>query len=502
MMINVLKGVNRPSLFSTVAPARWETVIGLEIHAQISSQSKLFSNAPNQTGIEGYFLPNSKVDLMDVALPGTLPVVNRHCVDCAIKTGLAINGQINRNSSFDRKHYFYCDLPHGYQITQQRSPIVKGGHIKFILPNHVEKKVEISHIQLEQDSGKSIHDQHPQLSLVDLNRAGVPLMEIVTGPDMRSSEEAGLFVTKLQELLRAIGTSSANMDLGEFRCDVNVSVHREDNHDSLGVRTELKNLNSIKFITKAIEYEAQRHIQLLEKGEQVKRETRFYDPSNNTTFSLRRKEDEVDYRFMPEPDIPPISLDEEYIENVKSTMPKLPDELREEYSKKGLGKDEIEVLLGTYGAVQYFEQAYPGRDPKRMALWITNDLLGHLKSSRTSIIDSVVQPHHLNQLLELVETNYITNAVAKEVLPIMLSGDHRHPKQIVDDNGWKQESNEEAIRVRALELIQTCPKEVQKYRGGNKRTLGFFVGTILKEQKGKANPQQVNDIMQALLDAE
>lgn len=483
--------------FSTVAD--WETVIGLEIHAHIVAKQKLFSNATCVSSVQAH--PNTKVDLMDAALPGSLPVLNRECVVQAVRAGLALGGKVNHWSYFDRKHYFYCDLPHGFQITQYYTPIIQGGKLTIETEDAQQKAIRLSHIQLEIDSGKSSHDQHMDYTLVDLNRAGVGMLEIVTQPDMRSPSEAASFVSKLQELLKHLGVCNANMDEGEFRCDVNVSLKKKGPEHPLGTRCEIKNLNSIRYLVKAIEYEVKRQSAILSEGGTVEKQTRSYDAVNNVTLAARRKEDDVDYRFMSEPDLPPIIIDQSEVEQIKRNMPDLPDTIRKKLvSQMELTVSQVDLLMSNK-ALDYFYQVQAGaRSPKTVATWIVNELLGLLNESAKRFQDNTVSAANLGKLLDLINSGYISGRMGKDVLREMFQGDNREPKAIVDEKGWAQTSDEDLINTLCDKLLAENPKEVLKYKVQKKdRVLRFFVGEVMKSTKGKANPQKVTEIVQAKL---
>lgn len=471
----------------------WKMVIGLEIHAQIKAATKLFSPAATSYGES----PNSSVSIIDAALPGTLPIINQECVDQAIRSGLAIHGEINLHSMFDRKHYFYCDLPTGYQITQYQHPVVSGGHLNITLPDHTSKSVAIERIQLETDSGKSLHDQHASLTFVDLNRVGSALMEIVSMPDMSSPVEAGNFVKTLQHLLKHIGTCDGNMEEGSLRCDANVSVQPIDSN-TWGTRCEIKNLNTIKGIMRAIEFEAHRHVAVLESGGKITQQTRFYDPGSRSTSIGRKKEDELDYRFFPEPDLPHLILDQAHVEEIAKTMPELPDVvLRRLLDVYHLSPYDADVISNHTGAPAYFETVVKGRDPKDVASWIMNEIFAHLKGSNIS--DSAVSAQELGEIMDMIKKGTISGRIAKDLIAFKFAGDTRSPSEIVTAKGLVQVSDASDLELMCKEVIAASPNEVAQLKAGKNRVMGHFVGEMMKRTKGKAAGPVVTEIFKRLI---
>jgi aspartyl/glutamyl-tRNA(Asn/Gln) amidotransferase, B subunit len=482
------------------ATGDWEVIIGMEIHAQVTSKSKLFSGASTQFGAE----PNANVSLVDAAMPGMLPVINEECVKQAIRTGLGLKAKINKRSVFDRKNYFYPDLPQGYQISQYKQPIVGEGEVIVTVGpakdgSFEEIRVGIERLHLEQDAGKSLHDQHPTMSYVDLNRSGVALMEIVSKPDMRSSEEAKAFLTKLRSILRYLGTCDGNMDEGSLRADVNVSVRRPG--EPFGTRCEIKNVNSIRFVGQAIEYEARRQIAILEDGGVVEQETRLFDPNKGETRSMRSKEEAHDYRYFPDPDLLPLEFDDAYIEALKADLPELPDEKRARFIKDlGLSEYDASVLVAEKAVADYFEQVAQGRDGKAAANWVINDLLGALNKNGKDIEESPVSPEQLGAIIDLIKEGTISGKIAKDLFEIVWNegGD---PRKIVEDRGMKQVTDTGAIEKAVDEVIAANPDKVEQAKA--KPTLaGWFVGQVMKATGGKANPQAVNALVKSKLGIE
>jgi aspartyl/glutamyl-tRNA(Asn/Gln) amidotransferase, B subunit len=482
------------------ATGDWEVIIGMEIHAQVTSKSKLFSGASTQFGAE----PNANVSLVDAAMPGMLPVINEECVKQAIRTGLGLKAKINKRSVFDRKNYFYPDLPQGYQISQYKQPIVGEGEVIVTVGpakdgSFEEIRVGIERLHLEQDAGKSLHDQHPTMSYVDLNRSGVALMEIVSKPDMRSSEEAKAFLTKLRSILRYLGTCDGNMDEGSLRADVNVSVRRPG--EPFGTRCEIKNVNSIRFVGQAIEYEARRQIAILEDGGVVEQETRLFDPNKGETRSMRSKEEAHDYRYFPDPDLLPLEFDDAYIEALKADLPELPDEKRARFIKDlGLSEYDASVLVAEKAVADYFEQVAQGRDGKAAANWVINDLLGALNKNGKGIEESPVSPEQLGAIIDLIKEGTISGKIAKDLFEIVWNegGD---PRKIVEDRGMKQVTDTGAIEKAVDEVIAANPDKVEQAKA--KPTLaGWFVGQVMKATGGKANPQAVNALVKSKLGIE
>ena len=477
----------------TSASGDWEMVIGLEVHAQVNCEAKLFSGAPTAFGAE----PNTQVSLVDAAMPGMLPVLNRAAVREAVRTGLAINAEINRRSIFARKNYFYPDLPFGYQISQYEAPIVGEGEIEIDLPDGETKSIGIERLHLEQDAGKSIHDQHPTKSYIDLNRAGVPLMEIVSRPDMRSSAEAGAYVEKLRAILRCIESCDGNMQEGSLRVDANVSVRHPG--DELGTRCEIKNVNSIRFLKQAIEYEARRQIEIIEEGGEIAQETRLFDPNRGETRSMRSKEDAHDYRYFPDPDLLPLDLDDAFIEALRTTLPELPDQRKQRLvDDYGLSPYDAGILVAEKETADYFETAAAGRDAKLAANWVTSDLFGRLNKSGIAISDSPVSANAMGGLLDLIADGTISGRIAKDVFDDMFESG-KDAAAIVEEKGLKQISDSGELEAIIDSVIQRGTKQVEQFREGNEKVLGWFVGQVMKETQGKANPQTVNELLRRKL---
>ena len=471
----------------------WEIVIGLEIHAQVLSSSKLFSGASTEFGKD----PNHNVSLVDAAMPGMLPVINETCIKQAIKSGIALNAEINKYSVFDRKNYFYADLPQGYQISQYKYPIVGEGSIKITDANGEDKVIGIERIHLEQDAGKSLHDQHPSKSFIDLNRTGVALMEIVSKPDLRSPEEAASYVKKIRTVLRYIETCDGNMEQGSLRADCNVSV-RKPNGD-LGTRCEIKNLNSIKFISQAIQYEAERQIEILENGGVIDQETRLFDTSTGETRSMRSKEDAHDYRYFPDPDLLPLELSDSQISEIRSDMPELPDQLVERLiSEYGITKYDANVIAEEKEYVHYYENSAKNRDGKLVVNWVTSELFGLLKKNNIQFNQNPISPNYLNELVELIENKTISGKIAKDVFEIMFATS-KSPKVIVKEKGLEQVTDDSAIEVFVDQVINENKDKVKEYLSGKDKLFGFFVGQVMKVSQGKANPGLVNKILKSKL---
>ena len=471
----------------------WEIVIGLEIHAQVLSSSKLFSGASTEFGKD----PNHNVSLVDAAMPGMLPVINQTCIKQAIKSGIALNAEINKYSVFDRKNYFYADLPQGYQISQYKYPIVGEGSLKITDANGEDKVIGIERIHLEQDAGKSLHDQHPSKSFIDLNRTGVALMEIVSKPDLRSPEEAASYVKKIRTVLRYIETCDGNMEQGSLRADCNVSV-RKPNGD-LGTRCEIKNLNSIKFISQAIQYEAERQVEILENGGVIDQETRLFDTSTGETRSMRSKEDAHDYRYFPDPDLLPLELSDSQISEIRSDMPELPDQLVERLtSEYGITKYDANVIVEEKEYVHYYENSAKNRDGKLVVNWMTSELFGLLKKNNIQFNQNPISPNHLNELVELIENKTISGKIAKDVFEIMFATS-KSPKVIVKEKGLEQVTNDSAIEVFVDQVINENRDKVKEYLSGKDKLFGFFVGQVMKVSQGKANPGLVNKILKSKL---
>ena len=471
----------------------WEIVIGLEIHAQVLSSSKLFSGASTEFGKD----PNHNVSLVDAAMPGMLPVINETCIKQAIKSGIALNAEINKYSVFDRKNYFYADLPQGYQISQYKYPIVGEGSLKITDANGEDKVIGIERIHLEQDAGKSLHDQHPSKSFIDLNRTGVALMEIVSKPDLRSPEEAASYVKKIRTVLRYIETCDGNMEQGSLRADCNVSV-RKPNGD-LGTRCEIKNLNSIKFISQAIQYEAERQVEILENGGVIDQETRLFDTSTGETRSMRSKEDAHDYRYFPDPDLLPLELSDSQISEIRSDMPELPDQLVERLiSEYGITKYDANVIAEEKEYVQYYEDSAKNRDGKLVVNWMTSELFGLLKKNNIQFNQNPISPNYLNELVELIENKTISGKIAKDVFEIMFATS-KSPKVIVKEKGLEQVTDDSAIEVFVDQVINENRDKVKEYLSGKDKLFGFFVGQVMKVSQGKANPGLVNKILKSKL---
>ncbi len=472
---------------------KWEYVIGLEVHAQVTSKAKLFSGAATEFGSE----PNSQVSLIDAAMPGMLPVLNKYCVEQVIKTGLAINAKINKISIFDRKHYFYADLPQGYQISQFYLPIVQDGYLSIETKDGTEKKVRINRIHLEQDAGKSMHDQSPDCSLIDLNRSGIALMEIVTEPDLSSPYEAAEYVKKLRSLLRCIGSCDGNMEQGSLRCDANVSVRKAGG--KFGTRCEIKNVNSVKNIIKAIEYEAARQVEILENGGGIDQETRLFDVNTGETRAMRLKENSNDYRYFPDPDLLPVYVDEALIEELRTRLPELPDAKIERYVKEfGLSQYDAEVIVADEVTAKYFEAASLGVNPKTVANWICSELFGKLNKNNIELAKCKITPIMIRELVTLIENATISGKIAKSIFEEMFeSGEN--PKKIVKAKGLVQLADSSALEPIIEEIIAAHPDSVAEYRNGKEKLFGFFVGQVMKKTGGKANPQMVNDLLKAKL---
>ena len=472
---------------------KWEIILGLEVHAQVISESKLFSGASTTFGAE----PNSQVSLVDAAFPGMLPVINKRCVEQAVRTGLGLKAEINLKSVFDRKNYFYADLPAGYQISQYTQPIVGKGIITLDLPDGVKRHVGITRLHLEQDAGKSLHDQHPTKSYIDLNRSGIALMEIVSEPDMRSSEEAAAYLKKLRSILRYLGTCDGNMEEGSMRCDVNVSVRKPG--DPLGTRCEIKNVNSIRYVQQAIEYEARRQIEIIEDGGSIKQETRLYDPGKGETRSMRSKEHAHDYRYFPDPDLLPLVLDPNWVNEIKATLPELPDEKRARFSRDyGLSDYDAGVLVSEKETGAFYESVAKGRDAKLAANWVMGDLAGLLNKAGKGIADSPVSADALGGLIDLIADNTISGRIAKDVFAAMFETG-KPAKAIVEEQGLRQVTDTGAIDAAIDDIMAKNADKVAEYRGGKDKLLGFFVGQVMKATGGKANPALLNERLKAKL---
>ena len=472
----------------------WEMVIGLEVHAQVISNAKLFSGAATDFGAEA----NTQVSLVDAAMPGMLPVINGYCVEQAVRTGLGLRAQINKVSVFDRKNYFYPDLPQGYQISQYKQPIVGEGQLTLDLADGEARTVGITRLHLEQDAGKSIHDQSPTDTFVDLNRSGVALMEIVSEPDLRGPEDAVAYLRKLRSIMRYLGTCDGNLEEGSMRCDVNVSVRRRGSND-LGTRTETKNVNSIRAVSQAIEYEARRQVAVLEDGGEIDQETRLWDPNQGETRSMRSKEEAHDYRYFPDPDLLPLALTDEEIEAIRETLPELPDDKKARFvAEYGLSSYDASVLVAERVRADYYEQVAGGRDPKMAANWVITELFGALNKAGKDIADSPVTAGQLGGLIDLIGDNTISGRIAKDVFAEMMETG-RDATAIVETKGLRQVTDTAAIESAIDQVIAGNAEKVAEYRGGKDKLFGWFVGQVMKATKGKANPAMVNDILKAKL---
>ncbi|GAB4541381.1 MAG: Asp-tRNA(Asn)/Glu-tRNA(Gln) amidotransferase subunit GatB [Ruegeria sp.] len=485
----------------TIAGAKhdWELVIGMEVHAQVSSNAKLFSGASTKFGAE----PNSNVSFVDAAMPGMLPVINEFCVEQAVRTGLGLKAQINLKSAFDRKNYFYPDLPQGYQISQLYHPIVGEGEVLVELGDGTARKVRIERIHMEQDAGKSIHDMDPNMSFVDLNRTGVCLMEIVSRPDIRGPEEAAAYIAKLRQIMRYLGTCDGNMQNGNLRADVNVSICRPGDYEKymetqdfsyLGTRCEIKNMNSMRFIQQAIEVEARRQIAIVEAGGKVEQETRLYDPDKGETRSMRSKEEAHDYRYFPDPDLLPLEIEQAWVDDIAAKLPELPDEKKARFINDfGLTDYDASVLTAEVESAVYFEEVAKGRNGKLAANWVINELFGRLKKDDRDITDSPVSPAQLGGIIDLIASGAISGKIAKDLFEIVYTegGD---PAQIVEERGMKQVTDTGAIEAALDEIIAANPAQVEKAKV-NPKLAGWFVGQVMKATGGKANPKAVNQLV-------
>ena len=466
----------------------WEVVIGIEVHAQIVSKSKLFSSASTKFGGEH----NTQVSFVDAGMPGMLPVINWVCVEQAIRTGLGLNAKINNYSIFDRKNYFYPDLPQGYQISQFKQPIVGEGSVTIDIDDKKSKTIRIERLHLEQDAGKSLHDQHPEFSFVDLNRSGVALMEIVSMPDISSADEAQSYIKKLRSIMRYLGTCDGNMEEGSLRADINVSVRKPG--DELGTRCEIKNVNSIKFIGQAIDYEARRQIELIEDSKEIDQETRLFDPKKGETRSMRSKEEAHDYRYFPDPDLLPLSFSENIIEEIKSELPELPDDKKERFQKEYfLSPYDSNILVSEIEIADFFEAVTKGRDPKIAANWITGEFFAAMNKLGFNIVDSPITIDNLSKLIKLIEENVISTRIAKDVFEIMLEN-NEDPEEIVEREGLKQVSDSGELEKIIDNIIANNPDQVEAVKLKPK-LIGWFVGQVMKETNGKANPKLVNDLL-------
>jgi aspartyl-tRNA(Asn)/glutamyl-tRNA(Gln) amidotransferase subunit B len=474
------------------ATGEWEVVIGLEVHAQVTSNAKLFSGAATEFGAE----PNTQVSLIDAAMPGMLPVPNRECIRQAVRTGMAIDAQINKWSRFDRKNYFYADLPQGYQISQLYHPLVGEGEIEIEVEG-ATKTIGVERIHVEQDAGKLMHDQHPRLSYVDLNRSGVALMEIVSKPDMRSPAEAGAYLSKLRSILRYVGSCDGNMDQGSMRADVNVSVRRPG--EEFGTRTETKNVNSVRFVMQTVEIEALRQIDVIESGGKIVQETRLFDPDKGETRSMRSKEDAHDYRYFPDPDLLPLELDDAFLAACRASLPELPDAKRARYLALGITPYNAGVLTAEVESARYFDALLEaGAKGPAAANWVTSELFGALNKLGKDIENSPVSPAQAAELLGLVADGTLSGSLAKQVFEIMLETGGS-PAAIVEERGLKQTSDTGAIEAVIAEVLARNPGQLEQYRGGKEALFGFFVGQTMKAMAGKANPGVVNELLKKAL---
>ncbi|WP_420325677.1 Asp-tRNA(Asn)/Glu-tRNA(Gln) amidotransferase subunit GatB [Mameliella sp.] len=482
----------------------WELVIGMEVHAQVASQAKLFSGASTKFGAE----PNSNVSFVDAAMPGMLPVINEYCIEQAVRTGLGLKAEINLVSAFDRKNYFYPDLPQGYQISQLYHPLVGEGEIIVDMEPGIARKVRVERIHVEQDAGKSIHDMDPHMSFVDLNRTGVALMEIVSRPDIRGPEEAAAYIAKLRQILRYLGTCDGNMQNGNLRADVNVSVCLPGQYEKymetqdfshLGTRCEIKNMNSMRFIQQAIDYEAKRQIGILEAGGEIVQETRLYDPDKGETRSMRSKEEAHDYRYFPCPDLLPLEIEQGWVDDIAASLPELPDEKKARFVKDfGLSEYDASVLTAEVVNATYFEEVVTASgDGKLSANWVINELFGRLKKDDTEITESPVNPAQLAGIIRLIKSDAISGKIAKDLFEIVYTegGD---PEKIVEERGMKQVTDTGAIETAVDEIIAANPAQVEKAKQ-NPKLAGWFVGQVMKATGGKANPKAVNQIVSAKL---
>ena len=471
----------------------YEVVIGLEVHAQVLSNSKLFSSSPTKFGAE----PNTQVSLVDAAFPGMLPVINEFCIKQAVKTGIGLNAKINMRSIFDRKNYFYADLPQGYQISQYKDPIVGEGSVVLDLPSG-EKTVGIERLHLEQDAGKSIHDIDPQSTLVDLNRSGVALMEIVSKPDLRSPEEVNAYIKKLRSIMRYLGTCDGNMQEGSLRADVNVSI-RKKGEKKYGTRCEIKNVNSIKFMQMAIKYEANRQADIIEEGGKIDQETRLFDTKKNETRSMRSKEDAHDYRYFPDPDLLPLELSDTFVNDLKKDIPELPDEKKKRFIEKfKLSSYEANILVSDIETSQYFEEVIKNSDVKLSTNWITGELFALLNDKNLDISHTPISAKNLSKLINLIKDGTISGKIAKSVFELMSDSD-KDPNIIVQEKNLKQQSDPKELETLIEKVISDNPDKVKEYKTGKDKLFGFFVGQAMKDSGGKANPQLVNEILKKKL---
>ena len=474
----------------------WETIIGLEVHAQIISKSKLFSGASTDFGSE----PNTQVSLVDAAMPGMLPVINKYCVEQVIKTGLGLNAQINKRSVFDRKNYFYPDLPQGYQISQFNRPIVGKGSIEINLKDGSSKEIGITRLHLEQDAGKSVHDLEPNKSYIDLNRSGIALMEIVSEPDIRSAEEAQEYVKKLRSILRYIDTCDGNMEEGSLRCDVNVSVRKKG--EELGTRCEIKNVNSIKSIGQAIDYEFKRQIEIINSGGRIDQETRLFDEKKGETRSMRSKEEAHDYRYFPDPDLPPLDINDDWTNEIKKNLPELPDVKKAKLiNQHKISSYDASILVSDKNNAEFFDKIIDGnkkRNPKNIVNWIIGDLFSLLNKNNLKIKNSPVKAEDLGELIDLIEDSTISRKIAKNVFEEMFKT-KKKAKDIIEKKGLKQITNTDEIEFIIEKILANNKDKVEQYKSGKEKLFGYFVGQVMQETKGTANPGIVNDILKKKL---
>jgi aspartyl-tRNA(Asn)/glutamyl-tRNA(Gln) amidotransferase subunit B len=471
----------------------WEAVIGLEVHAQVISRAKLFSGAATEFGAE----PNTQVSPVDAAFPGMLPVINRFCVEQAVKTGLGLDAEIRLESVFERKNYFYPDLPAGYQISQYQQPVVGKGRIVLDMPDGTVREIGITRLHLEQDAGKSLHDQHPSLTYVDLNRAGVALMEIVSEPDLRSAEEAGLYLRKLRSILRYLDTCDGNMEEGSLRCDCNVSVRRPG--EPYGTRCEVKNLNSIRYVMQAIDHEVRRQIEILEDGGTIEQQTRLFDTGRGITRPMRSKEEAHDYRYFPDPDLLPLTLDPEWVAQLRAELPELPDAKKARFAAEyGLSANDAEVLVAEKEMAVFFERVAARRDAKAAAHWVMGDLLGALHRRGVGIERSPVTADRLGALIDLIADGTISGRLAKEVFAEMVETG-ADPASIVESKGLRQVTDEGAIAAAIDAVLAAQPDKLREYRAGRDKLYGFFIGQVMRATQGKANPALVNRLLKEKL---
>ena len=474
----------------------WETIIGLEIHAQIVSKSKLFSGASTDFGSE----PNTQVSLVDAAMPGMLPVINKYCVEQVIKTGLGLNAQINKRSVFDRKNYFYPDLPQGYQISQFTQPIVGKGSIEIDLKDGSSKEIGITRLHLEQDAGKSVHDLEPNKSYIDLNRSGIALMEIVSEPDIRSAEEAQEYVKKLRSILRYIGTCDGNMEEGSLRCDVNISVRKKG--EELGTRCEIKNVNSIKSIGQAIDYEFKRQIEIINSGGRIDQETRLFDEKKGETRSMRSKEEAHDYRYFPDPDLPPLDINDDWTNEIKKNLPELPDVKKAKLiNQHKISSYDASILVSDKNNAEFFDKIIDGnkkRNPKNIVNWIIGDLFSLLNKNNLKIKNSPVKAEDLGELIDLIEDSTISRKIAKNVFEEMFKT-KKKARDIIEKKGLKQITNTDEIESIIEKILANNKDKVEQYKSGKEKLFGYFVGQVMQETKGTANPGTVNEILKKKL---